>query len=106
MPVVQHSQEASSYSDSFQLLLQGFQEEQEGLYVSLDTVNKVAHPIKPSSELTYNKYFDKFNAFIDAKVSSSECFPLSLVVRYFNFLANKKFFIHFCIYVYTYIFCI
>ena len=58
---------------------------------SLNVMHKVTHHVKPSSESTYNRHFDCFRTYIESKVDPSDCFPLSLVVEFFNFLASKNF---------------
>ena len=58
---------------------------------SLDVIGKVIHPVKPSTEETYNKHYEKFRGYIISKVGPNACFRLSLVVEFFNHLANSNF---------------
>ena len=58
---------------------------------SLDSLCKVVHCVKPSTEATYNKHFECFQKFIHSRVQPEDRFPLSLVVEFFNNLANRNF---------------
>ena len=112
--LAQKHQETQASIDPIQFLSQDFRQHQEALYsqlsskpiqssrllnlvslipedFSLDVVNKLAHNIRPSSETTYDRHFNCFKAYVDSKVGTGVCFPLSLVVEFFNSLANKNF---------------
>ena len=54
----------------------------------MDAIKKITQPIRRSSSNTYSSYFEAFVKFIKNR-NRSECFPLSEVIEFFNFLANK-----------------
>lgn len=58
---------------------------------SLDLHNKITQHVRPSSLENYNRHFASFRQYIIDKFGINNCFPLSGVVEYFNFLANKPF---------------
>ena len=58
---------------------------------SLDIYNKVLHPIKSSSETTYEYHYRSFFSFINNKYGKNRCFPLKGIIEFFNYLANKHY---------------
>ena len=48
----------------------------------LDVFRKVLHPIKPSSEETYEIHYKNFTEFIKHKYGANCCFPLIGVLEF------------------------
>ena len=58
---------------------------------SLGAIHKILNNIKPNSREKYDRLYNGFRKFIANKFGDVNCFPLSGVLEYFNYLANKRF---------------
>ena len=58
---------------------------------SLDSISKILHPIKSSSENTYEGHYKTFLSFIQNRYGVNNCFPLKGIVEFFNYLANNNY---------------